>query len=245
MTVRLRAMASPRASRRLCASALVAAALLVLAVGVAAAAHRVVTHKQAHAVAAAIELRHADLPTLKQVGSVTTTPEDAGGEQISACAGGVPDRLAFANVTSPNFVSNGEPSTTISSGTEIFPSAGLVAKDLAAARSARGQRCIQEALQASLRSQAQKNETFTASLSLRPAPVSGADTTVEVRVAITATVKTNGKSVSVPLTADFIAFGWGQAEVTMSVLTSLAPPSASLESKLGAILVSRARAAIG
>ena len=232
-------------SRRLGAAVLVVAALLALEAGVAAASHRVVTHRQARAVAAAINLRHADLPTLKQIGSVTTTPEDAGGQQLSACAGGVPDRLAFANVTSPNFISNAEPSATISSSTEILPSAGLVAKDLAAARSARGQTCIQEALQASLHSQAQKNETFTASLSLRPAPILGADTSVEVRVAITASVKTNGRSVSVPLTADFIAFGWGQAEVTMSVLTSLAPPSASLESRLGAILVSRARAAIG
>jgi len=64
-------------------------------------------------------------------------------------------------------------------------------------------------------------------------------------VAIVASVKTNGKTVSVPLTADFIGFGWGQAEVTVSVLTSLAPPSTSLESKLDAILASRARAAIG
>jgi len=236
---------SQQGGSRLSAAVLVAAALLALGVGGAAASPRVVTHRQARAVATAINLRQADLPTLKQVGSVTTTPEDAGGEQLSACAGGVPDRLAFANVTSPNFVGNGAAATTISSSTEIFPSAGLVAKDLAAARSPRGQRCIQEALQASLRSQAQKNETFTASLSLRPAPVSGADTSVEVRVAITATVKTNGKSVSVPLTADFIGFGWGQAEVTMSVLTSFGPPPASLESRLCAILLSRARAAIG
>jgi hypothetical protein len=220
-------------------------ALLSWQVGLAAASHRIVPHKQARAVATAINLRHADLPALKQVGSISSTPEGASGAQLSACAGGVPDRLAFANVSSPNFVSSGEPSSTISSSTEIFPSAGLVATDLAAARSTRGQKCIQEALQDSLRSQAQKNETFTAKLSLRPAPVSGADSAVEVRVAIVASVTTKGKTVSVPLTADFIGFGWGQAEVTLSVMTTLAAPSTTLERKLCTVLVSRARAAIG
>ncbi|HEX4035226.1 MAG TPA: hypothetical protein VHX66_12360 [Solirubrobacteraceae bacterium] len=241
----MRSARSPRARRRLGAAALLAVGLLSWQVAVAAASHRVVAHSHARAVATAINLIHADLPTLKQVGSISTTPEGENGARLSACAGGVPDRLAFANVSSPSFVSNSEPSTTISSSTEIFPSAGLVAQDLAAAQSARGQKCIQQALQASLRSQAQKNETFSAKLSLRPAPVSGTDTAVEVRVAILATVASKGKTVSVPLTADFIGFGWGQAEVTLSVMTTLTPPSARLERQLGAILVRRARAAIG
>jgi hypothetical protein len=52
-------------------------------------------------------------------------------------------------------------------------------------------------------------------------------------------------SVSVPLYADFIGFAYGQAEVSLDVVQTGAKPSAVIERQLAALLVARARAAIG
>ena len=48
-----------------------------------------------------------------------------------------------------------------------------------------------------------------------------------------------------PLYADSIGFAYGQAEVSFSVVETGAKPSAALERRLAALLVVRARAAIG
>jgi len=54
-----------------------------------------------------------------------------------------------------------------------------------------------------------------------------------------------GTHVSVPVYADDIGFADGQAEVSLVLNTAVNAPSASLERRLAAVLVARARATLG
>jgi hypothetical protein len=126
------------------------------------------------------------------------------------------------------------------SDTTIWPSASLVAKELVAAKSPRGQHCIENSIKSSIRRHSLK---ITGSVSLLPSPISGADFSLALRSNEAIQTSQNSSAVTRSI-ADFILFGWGQAEVWLTVSANAAP-SASLERRLSAILLERARVAIG
>jgi hypothetical protein len=218
----------------------------VLAIAaVADATQRTITRIQAPAVAAAINLHHSDLPTLGQQRNPITNQEQKLSAQLTACIGGVPDSLALAEAQSPTFSTPGASALTISSTTEILPTATLVAKDLAAITGAKGVPCLKSQMRTQLGSSLAKGESLTVTAARLAGPVAGGDGTFELRFAITFAIKQGSVVVHVPVFYDVIGFAYGQAEVGLDLLRSATKPSSALEKKLAATLLKRARTAIG
>ncbi len=229
------------------AIALVPLAVLPLATGAyaAPAAHPAITPSEAAAVAAAISVRQSDLPADKQEANPVTAEERRLAAQATKCAGGVPETDALANTQSANFVSRSAPSVTVSSGTEILPNVSLVAKDLASVTGPRGLPCLQAELRDELVPSLPKNERVATHSSRLASRVSGADAAFADRFAVVVRVTHGSTTVILPTYVDLIGFTYGQAEVSLSVMTVAKLPSRSLESRLAALLVARAKAAIG
>jgi hypothetical protein len=235
-----------RATRRAIA---VAAALsaLAAAAAVADAAARTITRSQAPAAAAAISLRLSDLAGFTGQLNPVTAQERQQGDQLAACDGGVPESGALALGQSSDFSPKTDPSSlTVSSSTEILASAALVAKDLAAVESQHGLACLGNELKAALSSSLPKGTTVSLQGTRLPSVASGADGSFALRFAATLGVKQGSKTVKVTVNSDAIGFTYGQAEVELNVIaTGGAEPSASLERRLAALLVARAKSAAG
>jgi hypothetical protein len=146
-------------ARELATAAL--ACVLATSVVDAHAAHRTITRSQAPAVAAAVSLRHSDLPTFGQQRNPITKEQQKLNAQLTTCIGGVPGSLALAESQSPTFSTAGAPAPTISSTVEILPSATLVAKDLAAITGAKGVPCLKSQLRTQLGSSLVNGESLT------------------------------------------------------------------------------------
>ncbi len=224
----------------------VSLAAMLLAVGTdAVAAQRTITRAEALGVATAISVRHADLPTFKQQSNPMTAQEQRLAAQLTKCAGGVPESEALANTQSPNFVNSSGSSVTVNSATEILPSTALVAKDLAAITGSHGPACLLAELRGELVPSPAKDETVTGRAARLPSVVSGADTAFADRFAVVIRVTHPSTTLILPLYVDLIGFTYGQAEVSLSVMTVGTKPSTALERRLAAPLVARAKAAIG
>ncbi|MGA3361662.1 MAG: hypothetical protein ABSD82_06495 [Solirubrobacteraceae bacterium] len=218
---------------------------LVAGASAALASERIITRADALAVATAISVRHGDVPKLKPQSNPMTAQETAQSAQLTACVGGVPESEALADTQSPNFVNRSGTSGTLSSGTEILPSIALVAKDFDAITGPHGLPCLLKQLRQELVGKPPKGETVTAH-GARLAPiVAGADRTFAYRVTVIITVTRKTTTLILPLYVDLIGFTYGQAEVSLTVEAVGAKPSASLERRLAAVLVARARSAIG
>lgn len=239
-------MGSARARRRRARIGTIVA-VAVLAAGAAAAlgSARDVTRGAAHAVAVAINLRHSDLPKLSAQSNPITAQERRFSAQLTACLGGVPDNLAYADAQSPTFTGSGQTSLTISSDTEILPSAALVAKDLAAVRSRKGIPCLRHQLGVQLKASIGKGDTLSIHGVPLPSVVSGSDGTFALRFNVIVGIKQGSSTLPVRVYYDTIGFAYRQAEVGFDVLSTATAPSDSLERRLGASLLARAHAAIG
>ena len=237
---------SVRARRRL---RRVATMLLiaVLAVGVASAvgSEGTLSRREAHAAAVAINLRHVDLPSLAAQGNPITAQQRRFSAQLTACLGGVPNSRAYAEAQSPTFTGSGASALTVSSTTEILPSAALAAKDLAAVVGPAGIPCLQRQLGGELRASLAKGDTLQIHGEALPTVVSGSDGTFALRFDVVVDLKQGNTSFPVPVYYDTIGFAYGQAEIGLDVLSTSKKPSTTLERRLGAILLARARAAIG
>jgi hypothetical protein len=236
-----------RRTRRTAAAALAAACVLgaLAAAALAAAAAKQVSPANAKAVATAVNLRHSDVPTLKAQSNPITAQQQRFSAQLTACLDGVPNSEAYAEAQSPTFTGSGSSSLTVSSTSEILPSAALVAKDLAAVAGAKGIPCLQSQLGTQLKASLAKGDTLQIHGAPLPAVVSGSDGAFALRFDVVVKLKQGKTSVSVPVYYDTIGFAYGQAEVGFDVLSTTVKPSATLERRLGAILLARARAAIG
>ncbi len=221
------------------------AVLLAAGASAALASHRTVTAGEATAAATAISVRHADLPKLKQRSNPITPQETRQTAQLTACVRGVPVGEALANTQSPNFVNSSGTSVTVSSGTEILPSVALVAKDFAAITGPRGLPCVLAQLRSELVGTPSKGETVTSHASPLASIVSGTDAAFADRYTVVVRVTRKTTTLILPLYVDLIGFAYGQAEVSLSVMTVGAKPSRSLDRRLAALLVARARTAIG
>jgi hypothetical protein len=220
--------------------------VLALSGGTAAAvgSSAPITRGRAGAVAEAINLRHSDLPTLRQQSNPFTAQDERQDEQFENCYGGVPDSDAVKIALSPNFLAPGTPSATYYSEVEILPSATLVAKDYKAATSSRALPCAAQAFGSLLRKKAAKGETFTTSDALLPWHVNGADATLAGRLSVMIHVQRGTTDVTVPLYGDTISFSVGQLEVSLSDLVTGAKPSSALEHRLVGVLYARTRKAV-
>ena len=224
----------------------VVAAALAAGGGVALAAHKTITRQQAKTVAAAIVLRHGDLPSYTQSPNPVTPQEERINAQLSKCIGATPDSAALAKVQSPNFDSPGGGSISVGSTALIQASAATVAHDLKAVTAPKALKCFASQLTSTLRAAlAGKATLLSLNGSKIQSVVSGSDGTFAFRFAFVLGVKQGKKTVKVPAYADFVGFVWGQAEVSLSIESEFSPPSAALERQLAARLVARARAAIG
>ncbi len=221
---------------------LVALALLATA----ALGARTVTRKQALAVANAISLRHSDVPTLVQSPNPVTAQQLQVENKAIACAGAVPLSKAFANTQSPIFEASGTAVLAINSGTEILPSTALVAQDFAATERPRALPCLLAEVETGLKSSLPSSAKLASASATRlPAVVTGMAESLAIRCSIRVRVKQGGTTATVAVYADDIGFSDGQAEVSLVLDTTGNAPSSSLERRLAAVLVARARATLG
>jgi hypothetical protein len=235
-----------RGSARTAALATLAAtALVAVAAHVALAADPQISRAQAPAVAAAISLRHGDLPGLKEQPNPITAQETAANDQLTACIGGVPASRALADTQSADFSTSSGTSETVNSATEILPSVALVAKDFGAITGRRGLPCLLAELRGELVGKPPKGETVSGHAWHLAPVVSGAGGAFADRFSVVVRVVHKTTTLILPLYVDLIGFIYGQAEVSLSIETVGSEPSGSLERTLAARLLARARAAIG
>ncbi|MGA2471133.1 MAG: hypothetical protein ABSG64_10630 [Solirubrobacteraceae bacterium] len=212
-------------------------------VGVAVASPTTITRSQAAAVAAAVSLRHSDLPALKQESNPITPQDKRNSEQLNACLGEVPLSEAFALAQSPLFVGAGTTYAQVSSSVSILPSAALVAKDSRAVAGPRALPCLQSSLTSALR----RSLGSSASVTIHGVRMSWTDPGANVAFAfhftIAVRVKQGTVEVSVPMTLDDIGFTYGQLGIDLSDLEVRGTPSSALEHQLVGVLVARAQAA--
>lgn len=212
----------------------------------AALASHTVTRKQALSVANAISLRHSDLPSFTQSANPVTPQQLQAENKAIACAGAVPLSEAFANTQSPIFQTGGPAVVAVNSSAEILPSTAIVAKDFAASERPQALRCVLAEVETSLSAGLPATAKLTnASAFKLPSVVSGMANSIALRCSIRVRVTQGGTTTTVPVYADDIAFSDGQAEVSLVLNTTVTAPSASLERRLAAVLVARARAALG
>src|ERR1700722_18481814 len=114
-----------------------AAIVMLVLIGCASAlaAQRTVTKAQATSVASSLNLRKADLPGFTQVGQAA--PLGAAARRLeaafAACYKGPPYSAIYADVQSPGFRAGAPSGTFALTEAEIFPTAALAARDMAAA----------------------------------------------------------------------------------------------------------------
>jgi hypothetical protein len=235
-----------RAQRRIRRAGMLLA-VVALVVGVSSAlAHRTISRHQAPGVVATVELRHSDLPSLRQQRNPITATEKRLSAQVSACTGGVPDSQDYAQAQSPSFASGGSASSlTIDSTSSVLPSSALVAKDLAAATGAKAQPCLERPLRAQLQGSMPKGASSSVQGRRMPAVVDGSDGTFRWRFTVVVTVHENGATAHVSVYDDAIGIAWGQIEVGLDFLGTGRQPSLALERRLASTLLSRARGATG
>jgi hypothetical protein len=225
----------------------VSAALVTLAAGAAAAfaLPATITAAQAPAVAAAISIRHADLPTDQQKSNPITPQELQQDATLTKCVGGVPVSEALANTQSPNFLSASGASVTINAGTEILPSTALVATDFAAITGTHGLPCLLRQLRGELIGKTPKDETVKSFASRRPQVAEGIAKAFAYRFTVIVTQTKSTTTLILPIYVDVIGFAYGQVEVSLSIEAVGSKPPAALERRLAALLVARAKTAIG
>jgi hypothetical protein len=230
--------------RRACVAA-TTVVIVAFAADVSLASVHAITRSAAKAVATAISLRQSDLPTLKQISNPITPQQLRLNAQAVNCAGGVPLSKAYANTQSPEFVGSGSPSVTIVSSVEILPSAALVAKDFAAIERPKTLRCLVSEVSSAFRSALPKSESLNSGGATRLASiVSGTGPSFDIRLTFAVSVHKGTSTVRVPIYVDQIGFAEGQAEITLELQMVPTKPSTSLEQRLAAALVTRARAAV-
>jgi len=207
-----------------------------------AAASSPPTRAQAAAYARAINLREGDIPGFKTGSVVKQTAADKRmSASIARCAGAVDPRRSIVDSGSPDFTrSNGIVHQDISSNVQVLPSAGLVAKDIRAVKSARGRRCLERAFGQGFAAKKIPGVRFgKVSGSSKSVQANGASGSFALRFTITATIQGQ----KIPYFFDFFGFSLGQTEVSLAALGFATPVSSTDELGLFSVLLRRAEAA--
>jgi len=222
--------------------ALAVAALAAFAAGAGASTP---TAKQAQRIVSAISLRASDLRAYAQSPDPITKQELAQNSTLRACYGGLPlhDDLAYAQ--SPKFEASAAPYTTIGSSAAVLPNAKLPLEDLAAARRSKALVCESADVASSLHGELAAGQSLVSTkAAFIASPLASSIGAFAVRVTFVIRVTKGKQSQQVPSYADLIGFVYGQAEVSLSLITTGATPSTALEKTLAATLLARAKAAL-
>ena len=229
-------------------SPLAAAAVLLSAAAVAVAASRPITPGTARAAATAVNLRQRDVPGLTQLPPLTASQVargHRGSAMLVACYGGVPYGRVLADVSSPGFQTVGAAyGETVSSDTEIFPSAALAASDLAAAVRPRGRACVLAAYRADLAGMLSASQRLSGAIAVLRVTLAGVRA-VGVRMTFAVRPRAAPPSAAVPIVIDAIGFSYGQAQVALVVISNPGAPPPAQERALAATLLARARTTLG
>jgi hypothetical protein len=213
----------------------------------ALAAQRQVAKSHATSVADSLNLRKADLSGFKQIGheGPPAAPARKLDAEFAACYHGPPYSDVYADVQSPAFQAATPSTTFVVTETEIFPTAALASRDIAAASGARGRACALSFGRATVT--AQKGTKILATLTPIASRVSGTGAVIAVRLTLTqAPTSHGGPAKKVIGTQDEFNFVRGQAEIGLDIATnSAAAPSASLERRLASLVSARARSVMG
>jgi hypothetical protein len=208
---------------------------------------RTITRANAPAIAAAIALRHSDVPSLRQSANPLTARTRGLEDEAIACAGGVPLSRAWANTQSPAFQSGVRSVLAVNSGTEILPTAALVARDVAAIERPKALPCLIAELEHGLAAGQPARIRFLAAHAAHARfAVAGTDRSFAVHISVSVRIPASGKAkaAAIRVYADSIGFTVGQTEVSLAVDTTVTPPPAALERRLAAVLAARARATL-
>lgn len=200
------------------------------------------TKARAKAFATAVNLRAGDLPGFK-VGRPTTpsASDNATGDQLARCAGGVVSAKSVYDVGSPEFtLTSGIVQQEVSSEVDVLPSAALVARDLHAVKSARGKKCLATAIGKLLAATKVNGAKFGhVSVESSALPAAGADGSFALRILDSATIS----GLKIPIYFDFFGVAIGPAEVSLTAFGFGRAVPSSDELGLVSVLLRRAQAA--
>jgi hypothetical protein len=198
------------------------------------------TKAQATAIAHAINLTPADLP------GYTRSPEKEGTSKAAAvevarCANAPDPRLALTEVNSENFKRTGTAGNEELGATVIvMPTAALAAKGLAAARSARGEVCLERSLNKRLAEGEHKGIAYSPiAIAGIPAQVVGVPGGFGFHISTDVTGAASGFAV---LYIDVLGFVDGRTEATLTATSTSHPIAPATEQHLLSLLRGRARA---
>jgi hypothetical protein len=223
-------------------AALIAALAVVAGSIGAAGAQAAPTRARARAIAAAVNLTAADLPGFTRSSSKATPGEQQFGAKLARCAGGANPARALVNIDSADFdrtSPGGIADTEASSNVTLMPSARLAAQDLAAARSARGRRCLVVAVDQLLAAMKVPHIKFgRVTLTRVQLQATGATGSFGLRFKVTAT----SAGLRIPFYIDDFGFTLGPVEVGLTTLGVLTRFPAADEQRLFSLLIGRAAA---
>lgn len=166
------------------------------------------------ATAEGINLAATDLPGWHESPNPTDTKNPGLESKLAACLGRTnPGSGHVVNVSSPNFDKG---SIEISSGVTMVRSHADGLADLRTLKNPKLPTCAKQNLTSAMASQLPKGTTISKVKVSTFAPSEAVPNSFALRVSVTITGKTQGVTVSVPITSTEIGFLVGRAEVTLN-----------------------------
>ena len=206
-----------------------------------------ITKAQAVAYAQAVNLGAADVPrsSIIKAEGEGKAPTVAGVE-FERCAGGVSPELRIVDIHSPTFRSGSAGTRErgrVKSAVDVMPTAALVARNNAAARSARGRACLARFLARALPEQSTGPLRHgPVSVTSLPNLMPGADGSFGLRLTTTVIGRNlRGGEIRTRVYIDEFGFVSGPAEITLTAFGVSRPVPSATEQHLLPLLFSRAR----
>lgn len=218
-------------------------AVVWIGAGAALASSTALTHKAPAAVAAAINLRPADMPKLKHTPATTSSQGHQIDLELTGCVSQSSRSKPLADLQSPVLSRTSPHVLAVSSETLIQSSATLAEGDVAAAKHASVLACLISVLKESTLG-APPGYTLTVDGAWLPWVVHGGSAAFGLRLTVTYH-RVNDAKGDISAVADVIQFAYRQADVLLSVSTDDTEPSTSTERRLVTLLLARAKSATG
>jgi hypothetical protein len=190
------------------------------------------------ATAQGINLTAADLPGWQETPNPTDTKDPGLESKLAACVGRTdPGKNHIVDVASPDFDKG---SVELSSGVTMVRSHADGLADLRTLKNPKLPACAKKYLTTAMASQLPKGTTLSKVKVSTFAPPEKVPNSYALRLSVTVTGKTQGVTVSVPVTATEIGFLVGRAEVTLTEDQKGQPAPIAVEAGLIRTLSARA-----
>ncbi len=223
------------------AGSVLLSALALAACGSSSSSTTPLSVPQATTVANQINLTSADVPGYTASPNPVTAADTQNDEQLATCSGGVPPSKDIVQLNSPTFSSgSGLTQVQVSSQVAVLPSAADVQKDLKALTSATGHACLSTQLSKVLSQTTSSAGVTIGGTTITTLPISTANTDGGFGVRIT--VSATAQGVHIPFFIDVDGIAKGPAEIELTALGLTKPFPADEETRLLALLISRADA---